>query len=102
MLSSPAASTIPRGRTLSALRRRRARDLPAPLPYTPLLKISIERALSGLVCQDPGASLRLQPNFEDERAAVAVTSGDAAAAVVALAEDDARGGCSKAHLHDAS
>ena len=38
VLSTPAASTIPRGRTLSARPRlhRRVRLLPAPLPYTPL------------------------------------------------------------------
>ena len=46
VLSTPAASTIPRGRTLSARPRlhRRVRLLPAPLPYTPLT-IPIETSL---------------------------------------------------------
>ena len=46
VLSTPAASTIPRGRTLSARPRlhRRVRLLPAPLPYTPLtIPIEIPR-----------------------------------------------------------
>ena len=49
VLSTPAASTIPRGRTLSARPRLhwRVRLLPAPLPYTPL---TIPTEIPGLRC----------------------------------------------------
>ena len=83
VLSTPAASTIPRGRTLSARPRlhRRVRLLPAPLPYTPLT-IPIETSWpSGAGpasdCEGAchGVRRRAQTRRAPRAATVAVASG---------------------------
>ena len=82
VLSTPAASTIPRGRTLSARPRlhRRVRLLPAPLPYTPLtISIEIpslpERALPLIARARAMACTRCETRRASRSATVAVASG---------------------------
>ena len=82
VLSTPAASTIPRGRTLSARPRlhRRVRLLPAPLPYTPLtIPIEIpclpERVLPLIEGACHGVRRRAQTRRAPRAATVAVASG---------------------------
>ena len=82
VLSTPAASTIPRGRTLSARPRlhRRVRLLPAPLPYTPLT-IPIEspslpvRALPLIARARAMACTRCETRRASRAATDAATSG---------------------------
>ena len=87
VLSTPAASTIPRGRTLSARPRlhRRVRLLPAPLPYTPLT-IPIETywfrgpARLGSCSLRQAACTRCETRRASRAAMVAVASGGDAVA----------------------